>query len=262
MATTSIVANVGSDSFALPTPCEQFDVRTLINHMIAGNYRFLAVANGEPAASVPAMGDFVDQDALGPYRESADALAKGWSDPAALERTARLPIGDVPGIVALGVHTVETIAHGWDLAKATGQPTEVDAELCAVAWEYAQGIDDSLTRTERAVRAGDRAAGGSVSDRRPGGLARPPTLTRPPCGGPSRANRPAYPASVCGLLIAGRGLAAARLPDASKRSRGAEGSAAEGRHQSSTRRAVERTHPGSRSTATARPRDVCKGREP
>lgn len=164
-ATTSIVANVGYDSFALPTPCEQFDVRTLINHMIAGNYRFLAVANGEPAASVPAMGDFVDQDALGPYRESADALAKGWSDPAALERTARLPIGDVPGIVALGVHTVETIAHGWDLAKATGQPTEVDAELCAVAWEYAQGIDDSLRGPNgRFGPAIALPAGGSATD--------------------------------------------------------------------------------------------------
>lgn len=160
-ATTSIVANVGYDSFALPTPCEQFDVRTLINHMIAG----IAVANGEPAASVPAMGDFVDQDALGPYRESADALAKGWSDPAALERTARLPIGDVPGIVALGVHTVETIAHGWDLAKATGQPTEVDAELCAVAWEYAQGIDDSLRGpNERFGPAIALPAGASATD--------------------------------------------------------------------------------------------------
>jgi uncharacterized protein (TIGR03086 family) len=143
-ATTSIVANVGSDSFGLPTPCEQFDVRSLLNHMIAGNHRFLAVARGEPAQSVPVMGDFVDEDALGPYRESADALAKAWSDPAALERTARLPIGDVPGAVALGIHTVETVTHGWDLAKATGQPTEVDAELCAVEWQYAQGIDDSL----------------------------------------------------------------------------------------------------------------------
>jgi uncharacterized protein (TIGR03086 family) len=143
-ATTSIVANIGSDAFDRPTPCAQFDVRTLLNHLIAGNHRFEAVARGERAENLPAMGDFIDQDALGPYRESADALAKAWSDPAALERTAHLPFGDVPGLVALGVHTVETVTHGWDLAKATGQPTEIDPELCAVAWEFAQGVDDGM----------------------------------------------------------------------------------------------------------------------
>ena len=57
----------------------------------------------------------------------------------------RLPFGEVPGAVALGIHTVEAIVHGWDLATATGQPAAIDPELCAVAWKPPRSfVDDSL----------------------------------------------------------------------------------------------------------------------
>ena len=48
--------------------------------------------------------------------------------------------------MAIGIHTVETIVHGWDVATATGQPAEIEPALCAVAWEHCAGIDDSLRR--------------------------------------------------------------------------------------------------------------------
>jgi uncharacterized protein (TIGR03086 family) len=144
-ATTAIVANVDPGQFGAPTPCDDFDVRALLNHMIGGNYRFVKIAQGEPGQAVPATGDFVRDDGpLTAYRESAAAVSEAWSDPVALERTAHLPFGDFPGAFALGIHTVEAIVHGWDLAKATGQPTEIDPELHAVAWEKSKDIDDSF----------------------------------------------------------------------------------------------------------------------
>ena len=143
-ATTSIVANVDASQFGAPTPCAEFDVRGLLNHMIVGNHRFVKIAHGEPGESVPATGDCVGNDALTPYRESADAVSKAWSDPAVLERTVHLPFGDFPGARAIGIHTVEAIVHGWDLAKATGQATELDPELYAVAWQNCKDIDDSF----------------------------------------------------------------------------------------------------------------------
>jgi uncharacterized protein (TIGR03086 family) len=142
--TEAIVANVRPEQFGLPTPCDEFDVRTLLCHMIAGNERFAVVARGEPIESRPAMGSFTGDDAADAYRSSAAAVSAAWHDPAALERTARLPIGEVPGDVALAIHTVETIVHGWDLAKATGQPTDIEPELCAVAWEASKGIGTEL----------------------------------------------------------------------------------------------------------------------
>ena len=143
-ATTEIVGNVAAAQFDHPTPCAEFDVRALLNHLIAGNYRFAKVARGERAETVALTEDFVHDGALAPYRVSAGVLAEAWSDPAVLERTVHLPFGDFPGAFALGIHTVETVVHGWDLAKATGQPTEVDPELCAVAWQNCKDIDDTF----------------------------------------------------------------------------------------------------------------------
>jgi uncharacterized protein (TIGR03086 family) len=143
-ATTSIVANVDTSQFGAPTPCVELDVRALLNHMIGGNLLFIRVAAGEPGKAVPVTGDFVRDEALAPYRDSAEVVSRAWSDPSVLERTVHVPFGEVPGAFALGMHTVETIVHGWDLAKATGQPTELDPDLYAVAWQSCKDIDGSF----------------------------------------------------------------------------------------------------------------------
>ena len=152
-------------------------MRTLLNHLISGNYRFVDFAHGERGEAVPAIGDYVHDDALEPYRESAVAVSTVWREPGVLERTVHLPIGDVPGVVALGIHTVETIVHGWDLAQATGQPTELDPELYAVAWEHTKDIDDSLRGPGRPFGPAVAAPRRNVGHRPVDGLARPPTLT-------------------------------------------------------------------------------------
>jgi uncharacterized protein (TIGR03086 family) len=143
-ATEAIVAKVAPDQLGEPTPCSDFDVRALLNHMIGGNYRFVRIARGEPGEAAPSTGDFVERDPSTPYRESATAVSQAWSDPALLDTTVQLPFGDFPGAFALGIHTVETIVHGWDLAKATGQPTELEDELYEVAWNNSKDIDDSF----------------------------------------------------------------------------------------------------------------------
>lgn len=142
--TTALVANVNTEQLADPTPCADFDVRALLNHLVGGNYRFVKIAQGEPGEAVPSIGDFVNDHALTPYRASAAAVSQAWADPTLLEKTVHLPFGDFPGAFALGIHTVETIVHGWDLAKATGQPTEVEPELYAVAWQSSKDVDGSF----------------------------------------------------------------------------------------------------------------------
>ena len=149
--TEAIVVAVRPDQFAFPTACPEFDVRTLLCHMIAGNERFAVVAKGEPIESRPVLGSFVDDDPAPAYRASAAEVSAAWHEPAALERRVRLPIGEVPGEVALAIHTVETIVHGWDLAKATGQPAEIGPELCAVAWEASKDVGDRLRGPGRPI---------------------------------------------------------------------------------------------------------------
>lgn len=141
--TRKIVAGIGPAQLSLPTPCPEFDVQELLGHLVVGNRRFTAMAQGAPAASIPLEPGPID-DWSTAYDASADAVGTAWRDPAALERDAVLPMVTVPGVVALGMHVVETLVHGWDLATATGQPTEIDPDLCAVAWDNVQGVNDEL----------------------------------------------------------------------------------------------------------------------
>src|SRR5438067_683123 len=127
------VAEVNAGQFSWPTPCPDFDVKALINHMIDANNLFVEVASGASPGR-PVLGDHVDTDAAAAFDPSAAAVIDAWHDPAVQERAAHMPFGDVPGDVALGIHLTESVVHGWDLAKSTGQPTERDPELVAFAW--------------------------------------------------------------------------------------------------------------------------------
>ena len=48
-----------------------------------------------------------------------------------MERTITLAFGDMPGAAVMGLATTDTFQHGWDLAKATGQSTDLAPELAS-----------------------------------------------------------------------------------------------------------------------------------
>jgi uncharacterized protein (TIGR03086 family) len=49
-----------------------------------------------------------------------------------------LPIGDVPGTVFIELRTSDLLVHAWDLAVATGQPTDLDPELSQFVLAFSQ----------------------------------------------------------------------------------------------------------------------------
>ena len=86
------IEKIDPSQFEDPTPCAEFDVRALLNHVIGGNYRFVAIARGEAGATVPATGDFVTDEAVMPYRVSAAALSHcrdRWSSARTRARAVR-----------------------------------------------------------------------------------------------------------------------------------------------------------------------------
>jgi len=174
-ATTAIVANVKAKQFDSSTPCSEFDVKALLNHMIGGNFMFVDVAQGKQVSRGEAPPDLVGADHVASYRGSADAVSQAWNDPGVLGKTVHLPFGDFPGQVAIGIHLVETLVHGWDLAKATGQPTTLDPELTAFAWENVKDLADSFRGPGAPFGlAVDVAAGAPATDRLVAWLGRTP----------------------------------------------------------------------------------------
>ncbi len=59
-----------------------------------------------------------------------------WRREGALEGTVRLPFGQVPAAWCVDQQISDLVVHGWDIARATGQPTELDPELgqASLAW--------------------------------------------------------------------------------------------------------------------------------
>jgi uncharacterized protein (TIGR03086 family) len=136
--TSQIIANIVPDQLELPTPCHEWNVRTLLNHLVAGNWRFVAAAEGKPVQRGSVTEDFLGDDPAGAYRKSAEALKRAWQDPALLDQVYQMPIGELPGPAAVSVRLVETVTHGWDLARATGQSPRFDDETVQAAMRFAQ----------------------------------------------------------------------------------------------------------------------------
>lgn len=128
--TAKTVAGVVPGQLAAPTPCAEWNVRALLDHLIGGTWMF-AAAIGGPAGDDPAAPDAER------FRAGADALLTTLREPGALDRTAQLPIGPVPGAAMVGVAMLDVVVHGWDIARATGQDTAVPGPLAETVLGFA-----------------------------------------------------------------------------------------------------------------------------
>jgi uncharacterized protein (TIGR03086 family) len=129
-----VIARLRPDQSTLPTPCRSWDLRALVNHVVDEVGQFAQVTAGGTRAHLG--GDHIGDDWIGAYRTAADALLAAWQQPGAFERTHRLPFGEVPAAWTVGQQIAELTIHAWDIAKATGQSTDLDPELgrLALAW--------------------------------------------------------------------------------------------------------------------------------
>lgn len=130
-ATRGYVAGVQDSQWGAPTPCEDWDVRTLVNHVVSGNEWAAALAAGW---TIDEVGDRLDGDILGDdpleaYDASAERAGAAFRAPGALEAPCAVSYGPVPGEVYAGHRVLDLLVHGWDLATATGQDATLDPRL-------------------------------------------------------------------------------------------------------------------------------------
>jgi uncharacterized protein (TIGR03086 family) len=143
--TGRIVAGVRPDQLSEPTPCKEWDVRTLLGHVTGVVTRFGSTARREsPPDQEPT--DEIADDYAGAFRAAAESTLAAWASPGALDGTCRLPIGlELPATAAASINVVDTLVHGWDMASATGQSVTIDPALAAAALEFCQqAITDDI----------------------------------------------------------------------------------------------------------------------
>jgi uncharacterized protein (TIGR03086 family) len=139
--TEAIVAAVQPGQLDLPTPCTEYDVRALLSHIVGGLNRIAVVGEGGDGLAHPARAGGVPDDGwLAAYRAASQRALAAWAGDAKLDAMVEVPWGKIPGRFAVTGYIQEVLTHGWDLAKATGQPTERDPELARYALASAKRI--------------------------------------------------------------------------------------------------------------------------
>ncbi|HEY7060991.1 MAG TPA: TIGR03086 family metal-binding protein [Chloroflexota bacterium] len=134
------VASVSPDELRKPTPCSDWTVQQVVEHMTGTNWAFTRAVSGQAAPGAqgaPAAGGDAPAAA---YAASARAALAAWQTPGALEKTLNLPFGQMPGAQAIGFNIGDQLMHTWDVAKATGRDRTLDPEATAVVFERVQQV--------------------------------------------------------------------------------------------------------------------------
>jgi uncharacterized protein (TIGR03086 family) len=145
--TGEIIARVRPDQLDLATPCDEWSVRDVINHMIQGSERAVTIlASGDGSSPRPPLVDATGDDPAGAFAAAAGPMIAAFQAPGARARPLRLRLGTIPAEAFAGFCAVDFLAHGWDIARATGQPTDYAPELHEAALAVAHGMLDGRSR--------------------------------------------------------------------------------------------------------------------
>ena len=130
----ALVSGVRPEQAGLPTPCTEWDVRALVNHTVYDLQTFTAGLTGAERGATDA--DLIGNDWSAAYRAASDALLAAWRQ-RGIDGTLKTRVGEFPATWAVGQHTADLAVHGWDIATATRQSTDLDPEVGRVALDWA-----------------------------------------------------------------------------------------------------------------------------
>lgn len=148
--TAERVSGTRPAQFTLPTPCVEWNVTALLRHLFGTVAYYALLAEHGAVDTAAVVIPEVDARNHGEaYRRLADQALRAWSRPGALSQHCHHPImGQVTGTQALSIHAADNLVHGWDVARATAQPEQLDPE-CAV---FALRTFERVLHSERSRR--------------------------------------------------------------------------------------------------------------
>lgn len=144
------------------TPCEGFNIRLLMGHLLGTAHRGLGTARGVSTRDIPhVVTDVPDEELAATYATLSASIRQTWS-PLVASDQVRAPWGPCTVLEAARGFTVETVTHGWDLAVATGQPCDAPGNIADRCLTYAASVIPDRLRgvmyDAPIVGGGDRSA--------------------------------------------------------------------------------------------------------
>jgi len=127
----ALVHAVKDDQWELPTPCSDWNVRQLVNHLVYENRWTAPLMAGSTIAEVGDRfeGDLLGDDPTGAWDRSHQEAGQAVQADGALDRTVQLSSGETPAGEYVMQLFADHLIHGWDLARAIGADERLDPEL-------------------------------------------------------------------------------------------------------------------------------------
>lgn len=127
---TAVKVAIAVTDLDAATPCEDWDVRTLLNHMLETQRVFVSAARGENASPPsPTPPDMLSGDPVADFDRARTETLRTFGEPGVIERTGP----------AIATAFADQLLHGWDLAKATAQDATMPDGLAQAAYEAIHG---------------------------------------------------------------------------------------------------------------------------
>lgn len=154
-----VIAGVRVDQYADTTPCAEWSVRDLLDHMVG----VVAGLGSAAAGTEPSPFELGDEPAV-QFQAAAAAAMEAWRRPGVLDAMIDGGPGPMPGRVLAGINLLDTATHSWDLATATGQPAALPDDVAVAAMEASRATIAPEIRPGRFGPEVDAPSGASATD--------------------------------------------------------------------------------------------------
>ena len=127
-----VVQGVKPEQMKQSTPCSEWDVEALMNHLVSAQTGIAGIVSGSQVAAGATPLESLDT--------AVSAMVAAAKAPGGLEKKVQGRQGEVPAGQMLNTGTMDVSIHTWDLAKATGQDTTLDAGVVEHIFPIVEGI--------------------------------------------------------------------------------------------------------------------------
>lgn len=143
------LGQITDEQWDLPTPCGDWLVRDLVNHMLLGTRMTVQLLAGDARDDVVAgLGDdLVGADPVSDFAAMADQMEASFAAPDGLTGTVDHPMGEIPKEMFIGFRVTDNAVHAWDLAVAIGADEHLNGDVVDSLWADLEGQGEMLTAT-------------------------------------------------------------------------------------------------------------------
>ena len=152
-----VVAQLGDGQWAWPTPCTEWTVRQLVNHVVGEQLWVAPMLAGRTVADVGAEldGDLMGDSPVSAWAAAAADARARFALPGALDGAINSSSGPKPADEYLAELTFDLVVHRWDLGRAVSIEQRFTDSECALVEESIAGF---AGMTDTLVAAGVFAA--------------------------------------------------------------------------------------------------------